>query len=541
MCNSPEVVQAVVPTVAVPLATIMFLVNALVSWVASLFGVRLNWDGPRQLLRAVLRPRVVAVAILVNLATVGFVYARRQARTMPSPLIEIKWMNAGLQRRGGSVGTGRTYTDSTGRVTEVDRQTGGARVQSVAFQQLWRASAGPGVMGAATVAGHSVFVGSVDGYVYEFDESNGTLLRRFFVGSEISPDVVIWKNRLFVGEGTHDMHRARLYAFDLTSGQLLGAVQTHGHTEGTPAVAHDDKTGRDHLLFVAGADGIYSVDPLTLKSNGTSSADTRIRIRVLGGRVYFSTGVRRDAGTKPFRVCARSWRLAPDLAAEMPASGWMPGRSSATRSASASARSTRVVVRPVDCYDIDTGRAGTVATRMLPCCRFRCASATRWWSRIVTARFAPCSSRTGDRRGAAPRSGEARRVADVSRAGCVALSLRYAGPVRLRSGEDERWPSGNRRRRTATGQDQCPRDPGSRRLGRLPHGRGWNLRRSKRGFDCPIEAASLSRQRPGCRRQHRPATGLSGGSRSKGAAIARIAVSCTSVFVQIPFSAACGP
>jgi outer membrane protein assembly factor BamB len=369
MYNSPEVVKAVVPTVAVPLATIMFLVNALVSWVASLFGLKLNWDGPRELLRVFLRPRVVAVVVLVNLATIGLVYARRQSRTMPSPLIEVQWMNAGLLRRGGVVGAGRTYTDSTGRVTEVGGPAGGSLVQSVAFRQLWRVQAGSGDMGAATVAGHSVFVGSVDGYVYEFDESDGKLLRRFFVGSEISPDPVVWRNRLFVGEGTHDMHRARMYAFDLTSGQFIGAVQTKGHTEGTPAVVHDDKTGRDHLLFVAGTDGIYSVDPLTLKEQwhfigGHTDSDPR----VLGGRVYFSTGVEKGVpGTSHFAYAldlatgATIWRT------ETPASGWMPGVFVGHEVCFGVGEIyTRSSFGQLTCYDVGTGRAGAVANADAP-------------------------------------------------------------------------------------------------------------------------------------------------------------------------------
>jgi outer membrane protein assembly factor BamB len=369
MCNSPELVKAVVPTVAVPLATIMFLVNALVSWVASLFGLRLNWDGPRELLRMFLRPRVVAGVVVVNLATVGLVYAWRQSQKMPSPLIEVEWMNAGLQRRWASVGAGRTYSDSTGRVTEVAGPPRGSLVQSVAFRQLWHVQAGPRDMGAATVAGNSVFVGSADGYVYEFDESAGQLLRRFFVGSKISPDPVVWKNRLFVGEGTHDMHGARLYAFDLTSGQFLGAVQTNGHTEGTAAVVHDDKTGRDHLLFVAGADGIYSVDPLTLKEQwhfigGHTDSDPR----VLGGRVYFSTGVEKGMpGTKHFAYALDLATGATIWRAETPASGWMPGTFVGHEVCFGVGEIyTRSSFGQLSCYDIDTGRAGTMASADAP-------------------------------------------------------------------------------------------------------------------------------------------------------------------------------
>src|SRR5215467_10889624 len=95
--NSHEVVKAVVPTVAVPLATIMFLLNALISWVASLFGLKLDWQGPRDLLRALLRPRVIIAAVVLNLVTAGAVYAWRQIRTMPSPLVEVEWMNDRLQ------------------------------------------------------------------------------------------------------------------------------------------------------------------------------------------------------------------------------------------------------------------------------------------------------------------------------------------------------------------------------------------------------------------------------------------------------------
>ena len=154
MFNSPEVVRAVVPTVAVPLATIMFLLNALVSWIASLFGLSLNWQGPRDLLRALVRPRVIVTAILLNFVMAGGVYAWRQSKTMPSPLIEVEWMNNRLQRQWGSVGASRQYTDSHGRVTEVAQPRYGAILQSVEFRQLWRANAGRGALGAAITLDH---------------------------------------------------------------------------------------------------------------------------------------------------------------------------------------------------------------------------------------------------------------------------------------------------------------------------------------------------------------------------------------------------
>src|SRR5262245_25142390 len=135
MYDSPELVKAVVPTVAVPLATIMFLLNAIVSWVASLFGVRLKWQGPRDLLRVLLRPRLLVAAVVLNLVPVGLVDAWRQSRRMTAPLVEVEWMNDALERRWSAAGVGREYMDSTGRVTEVgprDRSI----VQTVAFRQL---------------------------------------------------------------------------------------------------------------------------------------------------------------------------------------------------------------------------------------------------------------------------------------------------------------------------------------------------------------------------------------------------------------------
>jgi outer membrane protein assembly factor BamB len=367
--NSPEIVRAVVPTVAVPLATIMFLLNALVSWVASLFGMTLDWSGPRDALRALLRPRVIVAAILANLIAAGLVYGWRKSRTLPTPILKIQWVNASLKREWGAVGASRTYSDSTGRVTEVPAAVEGPAVQSVSFRQLWRVKAGPGDFGAATVTGDSVFVGSVDGFVYEFDERNGTLLRRFFVGTEISPDPVVWHNRLFVGEGTHDMSHARLYAFDLKSGEFVGAVQTHGHTEGTPTVAHDETTGKDHLLFAAGADGVYSVDPLTLKEQwhflgGHTDSDPR----VLGRRVYFSTGVEKDVpGTKHFAYALDLANGAPVWKTETPASGWMPGAFVGRQICFGVGEIyVKSSFGQLSCYDVDTGKAGVVASADAP-------------------------------------------------------------------------------------------------------------------------------------------------------------------------------
>jgi outer membrane protein assembly factor BamB len=346
----------------------MFLLNAIVSWVASLFGLTLDWQGPRRFLSAALRPRILVPVILLNLATVGACYAWRQTRTMPSPLLEVQWMNNHLERQWGAVGAGRSYTDTTGRVTELALPPDASSVQSVTFRQLWRVKAGRGILGAATVAGQSVFAGSVDGYVYEFDESDGRLLRRFYVGAEISPDPVVWKNRLFVGEGTHETRRARLYAFDLTSSRFLGAVQTTGHTEGTPLVVHDD-AGRDHLLFTAGSDGIYSVDPLTLKQQWHFvGGHTDGEPRVLGGRVYFSTGVEKGARE------SKHFAYALDLATgtmvwktETPASGWMPGAFVGHEICfSVGEIYTKSSFGELSCYDIDSGRAGKAATADAP-------------------------------------------------------------------------------------------------------------------------------------------------------------------------------
>ncbi len=369
MCNPPELVQAVVPTVAVPLATIVFLLNALVSWVASLFGLKLNWQGPRVLLRTLLRPRAVVAIVLFNIVAVGVAYGWRRSTSLPSPLLRIRWMNAGLQKEWGPVGASRTYINSSGRVSEVTPPASGVRVESVTFHQLWRVKVGWRQNGAATVSGNSVFVGSADGYVYEFDDSDGKLLRRFFVGTEISPDPVVWKNRLFVGEGTHDMLHARMYAFDLTSGQFLGAVQTGGHTEGTPVVARDDATGQDHLLFVAGADGIYSVDPMTLKEQwhfvgGHTDSDPRVR----GGRVYFSTGVEKGTpGTKHYAYALDLATGARIWSAETPASGWMPGVFVGHEVCFGVGEIyVRSSFGQVSCYDIDNGRAGGVASADAP-------------------------------------------------------------------------------------------------------------------------------------------------------------------------------
>ena len=177
------------------------------------------------------------------------------------------------------------------------------------------------------------------------------------------------KNRLFVGEGDHEMSRARIYAFDLKSGELLGAFQTAGHTEGTPSLVHDADTGLDHLLFTAGRDGVYSIDPVTLKEQwhfvgGHSDGDPRVR----NGRVYVATGVEKGVSNSRHRAYALDLKTGEKIwSAELPASGWMPAVFAGNEVCFGVGEIYwNSPLGQLSCYDRETGRPGPTWNRTAP-------------------------------------------------------------------------------------------------------------------------------------------------------------------------------
>lgn len=322
MAWSPEhnIVWSVVPTIALPLAAIGFAANALATMIAGWFGLKLKWEGPKRLLEVLLKPRVLLTAVVMNFAIWGCIAAYKYWSNLPASLWRVESINAKLAKNTAVLN--RQYGNAS------ERTNVGGPVDSLAhrppeLKQVWHQKLSRGVFGSVTLSGPSAFVGSDDGYVYEFDRTTGRELRKFFVGKEITPDPAIWNQQLIVGEGVHDSHHSRIYFFDLTSGLFQGAFATKGHTEGQPVIG--EYSGVTSLFVMAGSDGIYSVDPATREERWhivPGHVDSEVRISQ--GLVFFASGIEKGASEKTHFAFAADFMTGKIVwKRELPASGWM--------------------------------------------------------------------------------------------------------------------------------------------------------------------------------------------------------------------------
>jgi outer membrane protein assembly factor BamB len=319
-----EVVRAVVPTLVLPFAAVSLILNVLATFVAKLFGVELRWEGPKRLIEVLLKPKVILSAILFNLLIAGGYYGLQYCRGFPAPLWYIERTNLKLIQASPNLTEGRTYPDSVQVWNQIDRLDNSQLKKPAQLQQSWKVKLPKGIFGAVTLSGRSVFVGTDDGHTYELDQGSGQILRRFYTGTPITPSPVIWKSRLFIGEGEHTSHHSRIYSFDLKTGQLLGAFQTKGHTEGTPFIA--EYLGVTSLFVSAGSDGIYAIDPLTLQERwhrklGHVDSDARVS----GHLVFIGTGAEKGYLRKSHQAFALNFLTGQvQWITNLTESNWMP-------------------------------------------------------------------------------------------------------------------------------------------------------------------------------------------------------------------------
>lgn len=325
-----EVVRAVVPTLVLPFAAACLVMNALATFIAGLFGLELKWEGPKRLIEVLLKPKVLLAALILNLFIVVFVvggyYGYRYCRGFPAPLWYISWKNA-KSRSSKEMSSLRSYTDSNQVWNQLDEMSSNpsASPRNVlpTMKQAWKMKLPQGLFGALTLSGGSVFAGSDDGNTYELDQKTGQILRSFYTGLPVTPSPLIWKSRLFIGEGEHYSHHCRIYSFDLQSGKFLGAFQTQGHTEGTSFIG--EYQGIVSMFVPAGSDGIYAIDPATLQERwhrkvGHIDAEARTS----GPLVFVGTAVEKGYSQKSHRAYAFDFLTGRERwGVELAASNWM--------------------------------------------------------------------------------------------------------------------------------------------------------------------------------------------------------------------------
>ncbi len=306
----------IIPTVLIPLTALTVGLSSLAGLIAGQFGVKLNTEGPKQLLEVLLKKRVIISMVLMNL--VGFLIYRGYVyvKTMPSFLTTVKWQSSKNARALPGF-----YTDSLSRTHSYSGIVPKAALSGLTL--IKEAKIPKGAFRSSAVSGGSLFAGSDDGYVYEIDQQTLEIKRKFYIGVQVTTRPVIFNGRLYAGEGTHLTHHARIYSFDLKTGEFYKAFETKGHTEGQPIVVH--YRNQDFMVVPAGADGLYVINPNTMeKIWHANDGHTDATASIENGTIYLGTGVEKG------KLSDRSYAVARNITdsqliwkKELPLSSWM--------------------------------------------------------------------------------------------------------------------------------------------------------------------------------------------------------------------------
>lgn len=307
---------SIIPTVIIPLTALTVGLTSLAGMVAGWFGIKLHTEGPKQLLEVLLKKRVLVSMVLMNLLFLGIYKSYIYIHNLPSFLVTVNYHS-----NRNAIASTETYTDSLYRKHDYVGEIPLTSLQSLKLKKEIKIP--KGAFRSGVVSGNSLFYGSDDGYIYEFNKNNLDIKRSFFIGTQVTTTPVIYKNRIYSGEGGHDTHHARIYSFDLKTGKFINSFSTAGHTEGQPLI--EKFKDRDMMFVTAGKDGLYAVDPITMKeiwhkNDGHIDASVTVQNNV----VYAGTGIEKGS------IGDRSYAIAYDYQTgrtiwkkELPLSNWM--------------------------------------------------------------------------------------------------------------------------------------------------------------------------------------------------------------------------
>jgi len=319
MTTPDQLVPMIIPTVMIPLTIVSVAISVVASFIAGLFGIQLKLEGPRKLLELLLKPKILVTAFVLNILILGGFHGIKWWKNYPKLLSTIE-----REMNSRTKVSGHKYTN-----VETNQSHFYTRSESVSLisdvEQKWKIETGAGAFRSAIVSNGRVFSGNKLGVISELDIQTGELLRTFYTGTMVSPRITIWNNYLYVGEGTHDTHHARVYRFNLKSGKLEGHYQTLGHTEGQAIIA--TYASENTLFVVSGSDGLHAVDPVTMKPKwhyNSGHMDAAV-VADSNGLVYLGTGREKGDDSKnktyaaaiDFKTGEEKWKI------ELPASSWM--------------------------------------------------------------------------------------------------------------------------------------------------------------------------------------------------------------------------
>lgn len=310
--------KIIIPTVLIPFTLISVVISMIASFIASLFGVKLNTEGPRRLLEVLLKPRVLIFMVISNLIFYGgykgYVYFKN------SPRLESTIIKKNHQMAKAS---DKLYSDDFDQPNAFAYQKGSPSLTHQ-ISVAWSRDLPKGSFAGATSSGSSLFIGTEQGQVEELEVTTGETLRSFYIGTPVSSAPTISAGFMYVGEGVHDTHHARVYKFDLKTGHYVSSYETKGHTEGRLIIS--EWKGQKLLFAPAGVDGMHAIDPVTMKKVWqVNVGHTDSSARSDSGLVFWGTGREKHKENE-----SKIWAVAVNFLDgtlkwkhELPASSWM--------------------------------------------------------------------------------------------------------------------------------------------------------------------------------------------------------------------------
>lgn len=311
-----NIFMGIIPTVLIPMTALTVLMSSLAAMIASWFGIKLKTEGPKQFLEVLLKKRVLLTMVFLNLLSWGIYKSYRYTQTLPSFIFTVKY-NSKKNARSSSL----HYDDEHFRKYNFFGNIKNPAHVFLEFEKIIKLP--KGAFRSGLLGKESLFYGTDDGFIYEIDKNTLSIKRKFFVGTQVSTRPIIYKNRIFVGEGDHLTHHARIYSFDLQNGQFINSFQTKGHTEGQPVIKTFPQG--DLMFLTAGKDGLYAINPLTMEQkwhqidghlDATVSEENEI--------IYAGTGVEKGtAHDKSFGIAYDAFTGKKIWKTELPFSNWM--------------------------------------------------------------------------------------------------------------------------------------------------------------------------------------------------------------------------
>jgi outer membrane protein assembly factor BamB len=318
MTTSNELVPMIIPTVMIPLTLVSVGFSVVATFIAGLFGIQLKLEGPKKLLEVLMKPKVLASAFALNALVFGGMYCWRWWVNYPRLITTIESEAKNRARKSDVL-----YDDVLTVPVLYTSNKFQADVPE-SLEQVWRVHTGKGSFRAAVVTNGRVFSGNDFGIIRELELTTGKEIRSFYIGTAASAELTIWNNSIYTGEGLHDTHHARVYRFDLGTGNFQGSYQTLGHTEAQAVMGSFE--GENTLFAVGGVDGLHAIDPLSMKGKWkVNLGHMDAGILVDRGTVFIGTGREKNddkknrcfAAALEFKTGKILWQR------ELAASSWM--------------------------------------------------------------------------------------------------------------------------------------------------------------------------------------------------------------------------